>query len=67
LANVGFTANENSFLTVPVSGSISPASLTLTIPTTSTNSVAGTARDILAAQQTLKKALKSREESIGLN
>lgn len=30
---------------------------------TATNSVAGTARDILAAQQTLKKALKDRENA----
>ena len=36
------------------------APLTLNIPTSATNSVAGTSRDILAAQQTLKKAVKDR-------
>jgi hypothetical protein len=40
-ANVGYTATENSFLSVVISSSIAPAPSTLTIPATATNSAAG--------------------------
>jgi hypothetical protein len=42
LANVGFVANENSFLSVYVNSNIGLAPVSLVIPSSATNSIANT-------------------------
>ena len=61
LANVGYTASENSFLSVIVSTSIAPAAATLQIPATSTNSLSQSLTDVPLANKALANAVKQAE------